>query len=636
MEIGAEFVGYRIEQQIGRGGMGVVYRAYDLRLKRTVALKLVSPELARDKRFRDRFARETEVAMSLEHPNVVPVYDAGDVDGRLYLAMRLVGGTDLRNLLAAEGALEPARAVAICRQVANALDAAHAKGLVHRDVKPSNVLLDESEHVYLADFGLARGFEEQGAQPGEGRSVGTPAYLAPEQIEAKPVDGRADVYALGCLLFECLTGAAPYVRDSRLAVAWAHLEEEPPRASERRPGLPHAVDAVIARAMAKEPDERFATCGALLEAAAEALGLSRPSRLSRPLGALILAGAVVALAATVTGVIATHGGDKPARSALRAGANTLARIDPATNAVSDVIEVGDNPLATAVGGHSVWVYNQRSSTLSEIDASSRKVRKTTRVFVIADPDNPFAGPDLVADRGGAWLIGDDQRRAGGLLTRVRSGGGSVEYHLADEPRGVAVGLNAVWVVGRKGTNRYELLRIDPSTGRVVRRRSFRSPVDSIDVGNGSVYVVGSSSGRLYRLDPGSLATIRQVDVGARAGRPLVAFEFVGLGTTQHGGTSLFLNPSSLAIQFEDDNCCPPGWGDSRWANGWLWWADWPTGNVYRQHGPSTLPRKIRVTKSLPQEGGQCVSSIDLGEGAVWVTVAAPTGFTCTPSALRTQ
>src|SRR3954451_6923420 len=161
--IGTDFVGYRIEELIGRGGMGVVYRAYDLRLKRTIALKLVVPELALDERFRARFARETELAMALEHPNVIPIYDAGDVDGRLYLAMRLVPGSDLRKLLQAARSLEPARALAICRQVASALDAAHAKGLVHRDIKPSNVLLDEDEHVYLADFGLTRRLDEQGS-----------------------------------------------------------------------------------------------------------------------------------------------------------------------------------------------------------------------------------------------------------------------------------------------------------------------------------------------------------------------------------------------------------------------------------------------------------------------------------------
>src|SRR5947209_6226312 len=242
LDIGTDFLGYRIEALIGRGGMGVVYRAYDLRLKRTVALKLVAPSLARDERFRERFARETELVMSLEHPNVVPIYDAGDVDGRLYFAMRLVDGANLASLLQAEGALSPARAVAICAQVASAIDAAHAHGLVHRDVKPSNVLLDSSEHVYLADFGLTRRLGDQAGDPGEVRSIGTPAYLAPEQLEGPSLDGRADVYSLGCLLYECLTGERVFPRGSRLAEAWAHLEEEPPRASTRRRDLSPALD----------------------------------------------------------------------------------------------------------------------------------------------------------------------------------------------------------------------------------------------------------------------------------------------------------------------------------------------------------------------------------------------------------
>jgi serine/threonine-protein kinase len=275
---GADFVGYRIEEEIGRGGMGVVYRAYDLRLKRLVALKLIAPELARDERFHERFARETELAMSLEHPNVVPIYDAGDVDGRLYLAMRLVPGSDLRKLLQTERALEPARTLTICRQVASALDAAHAKGLVHRDVKPSNVLLDEDEHVYLADFGLTRRLDERGALLADGRSLGTPAYFAPEQIEGTPVDGRADLYALGCVLFECLTGAPPFGRGSRLETAWAHLEEEPPRVHALVPELPEALDPVIRTALAKEPDDRYPTCTALISAAEHALEFKR----SRP------------------------------------------------------------------------------------------------------------------------------------------------------------------------------------------------------------------------------------------------------------------------------------------------------------------------------------------------------------------
>src|SRR6266540_2986116 len=292
LELGSDFLGYRIEELIGRGGMGIVYRAYDLRLKRTVALKLVTPELALDERFRERFARETELAMSLEHPNVVPIHDAGEVDGRLYLVMRLVAGTDLRQLLRAEGALEPSRALAICGQVASALDAAHAKALVHRDVKPSNVLLDESEHVYLADFGLTLRLEEQGAQIGEGRSIGTPAYLAPEQIEGRTVDGRADVYSLGCVLFECLTGEPPFAGDSPLAVAWAHLEEQPPSASASDADLPEAIDAVIRKALAKSPDDRYPTCAALVADAEAALGLRQPLIL-RPGRRMLLVAAAI-------------------------------------------------------------------------------------------------------------------------------------------------------------------------------------------------------------------------------------------------------------------------------------------------------------------------------------------------------
>src|SRR5215471_19271939 len=363
--IGSDFLGYRIEELIGRGGMGIVYQAYDLRLKRTVALKLVAPSLALDERFRERFARESELVMSLEHPNVVPIYDAGDVDGRVYLAMRLVDGTDLGSLLRTEGALEPERTMAICRQIAAALDAAHERGLVHRDVKPSNVLLDSSEHVYLADFGLTRSLDDERGGAGEDRAVGTPAYLAPEQIEGRPVDGRADVYSLGCVLYECLTGEPVFPRDSRLAVAWAHLEEEPPRASRRRAGLPEKVDAVVARALAKEPEQRFASCGALVAAAGQALGLGKIGSVSGRRRLLVRAGAIglaIAVGAVVIAMTLLRG------SQLYAGPNTLARIDPATKKVSAVIPVGPHPVVVAAAAHYVWVYNEGDTSITEVDA----------------------------------------------------------------------------------------------------------------------------------------------------------------------------------------------------------------------------------------------------------------------------
>ncbi len=411
VQIGSDFLGYRIEELIGQGGMGVVYRAYDLRLKRTVALKLIVPELALDERFHARFARETELAMSLEHPNVVPVYDAGDVDGRFYLAMRLVEGTDLGALLRAEGALDPARAFAICSQVANALDAAHGKDLVHRDVKPSNVLLDKSEHVYLADFGLTRRLAEQGAQAGEGRSVGTPAYLAPEQIEGGPVDGRADIYSLGCLLYECLTGEAPFSQDSRLAIAWAHLEEEPPNASAHNSDLPGAIDAVIRKAMAKSRDDRYPTGSALIAAGAEALELRQPPmlRMRRRLVLVAAATLVVVAGAALAATLVMRNDGQSAASVPTVRENSLARIDPATNAISDVVAVGGGPIATAVGGHSVWVYNFLPATITEIDATTNKVRRTTPLSAIPVGLGLLTGPVLAADSKGAWIVSTDKR-----------------------------------------------------------------------------------------------------------------------------------------------------------------------------------------------------------------------------------
>src|SRR4029079_282065 len=231
--IGAEFLGYRIESLAGRGGMGVVYRAYDLRLKRTVAVKLIAPELSELEDFRERFLTETELAASLEHPNVVPIHDAGEVDGQLYIAMRYVEGGELKTVLQNEGRLDHESAAASSGQIAAALDPAHARGLVHRDVKPSNVLLDENDHVYLADFGLSRPLADAGQPRGTGLSVGTPAYAAPELIEGRDSDARADVYSLGCVLYECLTGEPPYSGGSDLALLWAHLQEPPPKASDR-------------------------------------------------------------------------------------------------------------------------------------------------------------------------------------------------------------------------------------------------------------------------------------------------------------------------------------------------------------------------------------------------------------------
>ena len=225
LRTGSRLVNYRLEAVLGRGGMSVVYLAEDLRLRRKVAVKLLTPELLEDVRFRERFVRESELAASIDHPNVIPIYEAGEVEGRLYIAMRYVAGTDLKALLRREDALEPARAVAIVAQVAPALDAAHEHGLVHRDVKPGNVLVtsqDGREHVYLSDFGVAKSASLATGLTAAGQLFGTIDYVAPEQIRGEAIDGRADQYSLGCLLFECLCGEVPFRRDTEVAVIYAH------------------------------------------------------------------------------------------------------------------------------------------------------------------------------------------------------------------------------------------------------------------------------------------------------------------------------------------------------------------------------------------------------------------------------
>jgi serine/threonine protein kinase len=269
--VGETFGGYTIESLLGRGGMGAVYLATHERLARQVALKVISPELAHDQEFRARFLRESQLAASLDHPNVIPIYDTDEVDGILFLAMRYVRGSSLQALLRLRGLLSPAETLRIAEQIGGALDAAHGAGLVHRDVKPANILVAEpGEHTYLCDFGLAKRTSSEGMTR-TGSFLGTVDYCAPEQIEGGPIDGRTDVYSLGCVLFHCLAGQPPYRRETEFLVLNAHLHDPPPALSNVRPELPRSLDGVIVTAMAKYPDVRYATAGALAEAFAAAV-----------------------------------------------------------------------------------------------------------------------------------------------------------------------------------------------------------------------------------------------------------------------------------------------------------------------------------------------------------------------------
>jgi non-specific serine/threonine protein kinase len=276
--VGSDFAGYRIDEVAARGGMGVVYRATQLRLTRTVALKLVTPAMARDPSFRERFRREWMIAASIDHPNVIPVYEAGEEDGVLFIAMRWVEGTNLRETID-RGALEPARAVHFVSQVASALDAAHERDLIHRDVKPANILVTAQDHVYLTDFGLTKHASSISGLTRTGQWMGTVDYTAPEQIEGKAVTSQTDVYSLGCVLFEALTGRTPYQRENDLATLWAHVYAPPPSVREVSPDIPTPLDDVVQRAMAKDPAKRYASAGELGRAAlAAAHGEDAPAQ----------------------------------------------------------------------------------------------------------------------------------------------------------------------------------------------------------------------------------------------------------------------------------------------------------------------------------------------------------------------
>ena len=301
--IGDEFAGYRLVSLIGHGGMSIVYRAEHIGLERTVALKLLSPQVSADEDFRERFQRESKVAAALEHPNIIPIYEAGEENGVLYIAMRYVEGADLKSRLKQGGPLEEHQVVVLISQVAAALEAAHDKGLVHRDVKPANILIaagagvEGSDHAYLSDFGVVKNTAAAGFTK-TGLFVGTADYASPEQIEGKPLDARADIYSLGCVTYEALTATPTYEKDSEVAMMYAHLLEPPPKLTEKRPDLPPEVDEVMAKAVAKSKEDRYERPTEFALALKQAVGAGAASGVSAVVaqpgaGETVLAGASV-------------------------------------------------------------------------------------------------------------------------------------------------------------------------------------------------------------------------------------------------------------------------------------------------------------------------------------------------------
>jgi non-specific serine/threonine protein kinase len=301
--VGDELAGYRLRGVLGRGGMSVVYEAENPRLGSTVALKVLAPELSTDDVFRARFLKESRTAASLNHPNVIPIYDMGTHEDLLFIAMRYVAGQDLRAVLKAKHVLAPQQALLVCGQAGRALDVAHRHGLVHRDVKPGNILVEhgadeeEPDHIYLTDFGITKHTASRSGLTATGEFMGTIDYIAPEQIQGRPVDGRADIYSLGCVLYECLTGRVPFAKDVDAAVIWAHVEEMPTTPSSLQPTLPREIDEVVGKALAKDPADRYATCREFIAAARGALGAPAATDTGTSHTATILAGSAAAAAA---------------------------------------------------------------------------------------------------------------------------------------------------------------------------------------------------------------------------------------------------------------------------------------------------------------------------------------------------
>jgi len=609
--------------------MSVVYRAHDLALDRRVALKLLAPELAEDERFRSRFLRESRMAASLDHPNVVPIYEAGESEGLLCIAMRYVEGTDLKSLLRREGALDPEHALAYCAQVAAALDAAHARGLVHRDVKPSNVLVAQGGHCYLADFGLTQDAADRSDLTQTGQLLGSVDYAAPEQIEGKPVDGRADVYSLGCLLYECLTASVPFPKDSELAVLWAHVNEPPPRLHSY-PGL----EPVLKRALAKRPDDRYATCCALVEAARAALPRpggepQRRHRLLVGLAALALAGGLAAgLALTLVG------GSGSPEPDLTVHNNTLVRIDPKSNKIAAVTAVGlsdTGPVAgigavdVAAGGETVWVYNWADHTVRAVDPR----RNTVERIVAIGGFTPFgAGNSIAADTTGAWVLSSAE--GSGVLTRVRPGVALPQgFDLGHDPLAVAVGAGAVWVAARNAGSE-AVLRINRSTGTVLATVLVRgADIQSIAVGNGAVWVL-QRDGTISRIDAERARITGRVNIPASEVAQIAAgggSVWATMSLAARGNALVHVDARTLRVMrtvLAPASRSPqkaPSYSHLALSEDAVWWNGADSGSISRVD-PRTgrIVATIHLTPKVTSFADFEPLGITTGAGAVWVTL----------------
>ncbi|MGH3165299.1 MAG: WD40 repeat domain-containing serine/threonine protein kinase, partial [Trebonia sp.] len=602
---GSLVAGYRIESRIGSGGMAVVFRARDERLGRSIALKVMAPEWTEDEEFRRRFVAESRAAARVDDPHVIPVYEAGASGGVMFIAMRLVAGTDLRGVLRREGPLPPARALELLSPVASALDAAHAAGLVHRDVKPGNILVDElpgrPDHVYLADFGLSKGAAAGASLTGAGNYLGTPNYSAPEQIRGHDVDGRADQYALACVAFELFTGQAPYKRDLPMAVLMAHVSEPPPSLAARQPDTPVTADRVMARALAKRPEQRYASCRDFSDALREAFGLSPygsggapilPGALARepaspapwpgtttgvdwPSGStqavaagrgarsgpglgedeptwhprrrplvIALAGAVLAAAVAIPWLLASNPGATAARSSAGTRPATPARPFATLSAAADSSSVESAAFKPGTPTLAVGKFN------GDVDLWNTTTRKIIKV--LHDPGKETTGVGSVSfGPGGTLAVGDDgtvylwdiadktATRTATLPAPVDASGQSVTS--------VSFGPDGALAAAYSGGDVYVW---DTASKQITA--TLTSPADSVGVtfvafGPGGTLAVGYSGGDIYLWD-----TATNENTAVLTGPPGLAGS-VGVGSMAFapGGTTLAVGYDNGDVYLRD-------------------------------------------------------------------------------------
>ncbi len=572
---GTVFAGYQIDGVAGEGGMGVVYRATEIALQRPVALKLIAEDFAGDRKFRERFQRESMLAASIDHPNVIPVYEAGEVDGELYIAMRFVDGTDLLHAVTREGALAPARAVRIVSQVAAALDAAHRRGLVHRDVKPGNVLLTgegDEEHAYLTDFGLVKTLT--GDIPGTttaGHFVGTLDYSSPEAIQGQDADARSDVYSLACVLYFTLTRTSPFLRDSNVGTMFAHVNEPPPSLLEENPKLPPALAAVVEKGLAKNPDERHQTAGEFARAAQEALtaggaaatppprpaapaAADGPPRRNRALGIIlpvVLVLGLIAAGLAAAGVFKSDDDGAPAEPDAKATATATAKATATATATATAqasnpkvvasIPAGKGPDGISVTDDGiVFVTDPTAGTFIRIDPKTNKTIGEP-LAVGKDPDGVTGGKNVT------WIASGGDNK----VQRIESNPDPVviaTIPVGKKPNGISLGKQLVWV-SNSGDD--SVNRIDRASATVVGTPIGvgKEPL-GIVVGTDSVWVANHGDDTVTRIDSSTSEVIGDPIPAGKGPRGVVeAFGSVWVSNADDG-TVTRINAETQEVQGE--------------------------------------------------------------------------------------